>query len=171
MTGKTVNIINFENIETIYQRIPMTWSVKFREEFTTLPKVDLQTIARPIDLNDILRSIYATLDEDQEHLIILILNAAHAVAGYKVIASGSQDHVELEPRIIFRNALLLGAAKIIVAHNHPTGESTPSESDLRTTKKLVNAGNLLNLEVLDHVIWTGKETFSIREHSPDCFKP
>lgn len=171
MAGKTVNIINFENVETVYRWIPLTWSVKFREEFTTLPKVDLQTITRPIDLKDILRTIYATLDEDQEHLIILIANTAHAIAGYKVIASGSQDHVEVEARIVFRNALLLGAAKIIIAHNHPTGDSEPSGYDLQVTRKLVKAGDLLNLEVLDHIIWTGSDITSIREHHPDCFNP
>jgi DNA repair protein RadC len=169
MKKKTVNIINFENVETIYRWIPLTWNVKFREEFATLPRVDLQTITRPIDLKDICRTIYATLDEDQEHLVILIANVAHAIAGYKVIASGSQDHVEVEPRIIFRHALLLGAAKIIVVHNHPTGGSDPSERDLEITRKLVEAGELLNLEVLDHIIWTGSDVSSIRKHSPDCF--
>lgn len=171
MAGKIVNIINFENVETVYRWIPLTWSVKFREEFTTLPTVELQTITRPIDLKDILQTIYSTLDEDQEHLVILIANAAHAIAGYKVIASGGQDHVAVEPRIVFRNALLLGAAKIIVAHNHPTGESEPSAHDLQVTRNLVKAGDLLNLEVLDHVIWTGTDITSIRERSPDCFKP
>ena len=135
-----------------------------------MPTIELETITRPIDLKDICRTIYATLDEDQEHLVILITNAAHAIAGYKVIASGSQDHVEVEPRIIFRHALLLGAAKIIVVHNHPTGESEPSPHDINVTRKLVRAGDLLNLEVLDHVIWTGEEVSSIRKHSPDCFK-
>lgn len=79
-------------------------------------------------------------------------------------AQSGQDHVEVDARVVFRHALLLDAAKIVVVHNHPTGEGEPSPHDLRVTRRLVEAGTLLNLEVLDHVIWTGQDVVSIRKH-------
>lgn len=170
MSGKTINIINFKNMETIYTARDAWRSFHVLELVSNMPKVDLKTISRPFDLKDLLDKIFSTLDEDQEHLLLLVLNAAHEVRGFKVIASGGMDHVETDPRIIFRNALLLGAAKIIIAHNHPTGGAEPSNGDLGMTQQIAAAGRLLNLELLDHVIWTESELSSIREHSPDCFK-
>src|SRR5690606_4485051 len=136
MIKKTVNIINFENIETIYQKRLRTLTVKVREVYTAVPEMNLETVTRPFDLKDVLDTIYSTLDDDQEHLVLLIMNAAHELAGYKVIASGGQDHIHIDPRIVFRNALLLGAAKIMLAHNHPTGKTEPSRSDIEMTKKI-----------------------------------
>lgn len=169
MEKKTVNIINFENVETIYNTRNAWRSFHVLERSSNMPKVDLETVSRPYDLKDLLDQIFSTLDEDQEHLILLILNAAHEVRGFKVIASGGVDHVETDPRIVYRNALLLGATKIILAHNHPTGNAKPSNGDIKMTRQVAEAGKLLNLELLDHVIWTGQEVASIRRHSPDCF--
>lgn len=171
MKRKTVNIINFENVGTIYN-VRNAWrSFHVLEHSSNMPKVDLETVTRPYDMKDLLDQIFSTLDEDQEHLVLLILNAAHELRGFKVIASGGVDHVETDPRIVYRNALLLGATKIILAHNHPTGGGVPSKGDLRMTRQIAEAGKLLNLELLDHVIWTDSDVFSIRKHSPECFNP
>ncbi|HEX7046615.1 MAG TPA: JAB domain-containing protein [Gammaproteobacteria bacterium] len=170
MEKKTVNIINFENIETVYRKEKVNGAFRVLEFIAKMPKVELETITRPHDLKDLLDKIFATLEEDQEHLVLLILNAANEVRGYKVIASGGQNYVDMDPRVIFRNALLLGAANLILVHNHPTGKPTPSAHDLEVTKRVAEAGRILNVELLDHVIWTGEEVSSIREHAPDCFK-
>ncbi len=63
-------------------------------------------------------------------MFMLMLNLSGEVTGYKVLASEKQDSVEVDPKIVFRNALLLGAAGIILAHNHPSGNVEPSKNDL-----------------------------------------
>lgn len=68
------------------------------------------------------------------------------------IAKGQRDEVALQPNLVFEVALKEGAKRVIVAHNHPSGDPSPSEDDLTMTRKLVEAGLLMNIPVLDHVI-------------------
>jgi DNA repair protein RadC len=98
------------------------------------------------------RSIFATLDGDREHLVLLALDTQNAVCGYKVVATGGQAASIVDAKTLFRDALLLGAAGIIVAHNHPSGDPTPSREDLRLTRQLSEAGKLLDLRVHDHLV-------------------
>ncbi len=132
--------------------------------------VDIQTVGEPVDVWEILQVIYAKLDDDQEHLVLLILNISNEVTGYKLISSGSQDKSLVDPRILFRNALLLGAAKIILAHNHPSGQLKASKPDLVVTRRIVEAGEILNIEVIDHIIYTPKGFHSMKAEHPDLFQ-
>ncbi len=98
------------------------------------------------------RPIYATLDGDREHFVMLALDTQNAVRGFKVVATGGQAASVVDPKTLFRDALLLGAASLIVAHNHPSGDPTPSREDLRLTRQLSQAGKLLDLRVHDHLV-------------------
>lgn len=118
----------------------------------------------------ILQAIYATLDDDQEHFILLVLNAGNEITGFKVIASGSQDAAEIDTRIVFHNALLLGARNIMVAHNHPSGSLKPSPADWMTTERIVNAGKIVGVDCIDHIIFTSTGCLSLREKNPDLFE-
>ena len=120
-------------------------------------KVDSPKAAVPV-----LRQILAQLDADQEHFILLALDQKLAVTGFKVVSSGGMASTIVDPRIVFRSALLLGAASIIVGHNHPSGIATPSPEDRALTRRLVACGEMLDLSVLDHLI-LGRDVYSFAE--------
>lgn len=100
----------------------------------------------------ILQAIYRHLDADQEHFVVLCLNSRNRITGYKVAASGGQDQTTVDSKIVFRFALLFGAAAIIVAHNHPSGNTQPSQHDLDLTRLLALAAQTLALKLHDHII-------------------
>lgn len=108
------------------------------------------------DSNDqataILQQLFATLEPDQEHFLILGLNAKNAVLHYKLIASGGQTSAIIDPKLVFRHALLMGSTRIIISHSHPSGDPTPSAEDRSVTEALVRVGRDLDLPVLDHII-------------------
>jgi DNA repair protein RadC len=74
------------------------------------------------------------------------------VRGYKVVATGGQAATTVDAKTLFRDALLLGAAAVVLAHNHPSGDPTPSRDDLRLTRQLTEAGKLLDIRVHDHLV-------------------
>jgi DNA repair protein RadC len=87
-----------------------------------------------------------------ECLAVLLLNTRRRVKGHHIVSIGSQDSILVHPREVYRVAIATAAAALIVTHNHPSGESTPSEADIKVTRDLIRAGQLLRIEVLDHVI-------------------
>jgi DNA repair protein RadC len=87
-----------------------------------------------------------------ECLAVLLLNTRRRVKGHHLVSIGTQDTLLVHPREIFRVAIVTAACAVIVMHNHPSGESTPSEADIKVTRDLIRAGQLLKMEVLDHVI-------------------
>ena len=110
------------------------------------------TVDSPSAAVPVLRQILSQLDADQERFIVLALNTKLHVTGFKVIASGGMAGVEVDRRVLFRAALLLGATSVVVAHNHPSGDATPSAEDRALTRRLVAAGRMLDLQVHDRVI-------------------
>ena len=90
--------------------------------------------------------------EPYEHCTVLCLNIKGGVIAIQDISVGSSSASVVEPRSVFAPALLHNAASIIVAHNHPSGVSTPSKEDIDITKRLVEAGKILNIPVLDHIV-------------------
>jgi DNA repair protein RadC len=91
-------------------------------------------------------------DEPGEVFAILCLSTKHRVIAYHEVSRGTIDATLVHPREVFKAALLANAATIVLAHNHPSGEPTPSPDDLQLTRQLVAAGMLLGVEVLDHII-------------------
>lgn len=136
--------MNSYNIETI--KVKLNVSDNIPEKIT-----DSQTAV------NILLPIFATLDDDQEHFVILILDSASKVTGYKHLFSGGMNSSLIDMKIIFRNTLLMCGASIIAAHNHPSGNTNPSPEDLLLTIKIQEAGKTLDIRVLDHIIINTKE--------------
>lgn len=93
-----------------------------------------------------------TVSLEVEQFVVLLVNTRRRVKGHVVCASGTLDTILVHPREVFRAAIIGGAAAIIVMHNHPSGEPSPSEADIKVTRDLTRAGHLLKIEVLDHVI-------------------
>lgn len=91
-------------------------------------------------------------DPMKEHLVVLFVTTRRNIIGHNVVSMGTLDGVSAHPREVFRPAIVAAASAIIVMHNHPSGDPTPSEADVRTTRKLIQAGKVLEMEILDHVI-------------------
>ena len=103
-------------------------------------------------------------EKAQEEFYSLYLNTKNKIVGFEMVSKGTLNSSLVHPREVFKGALLANAHAIILAHNHPSGEVDPSHADKSVTEILVKAGQLLNVEVLDHVILgcTGSY-FSFRE--------
>ncbi|MCC7376095.1 MAG: hypothetical protein IT581_15660 [Verrucomicrobiales bacterium] len=91
-------------------------------------------------------------DPERECFVILLLNTRRRIKGHQLITIGTMDTVLVHPREVFRLAVMTNASAIILAHNHPSGDPTPSEADIRVTRDLIRAGQLLKIEVLDHIV-------------------
>jgi len=91
-------------------------------------------------------------DCERECLVVFILNTRRRIKGHYLVSIGTMDTILCHPREIFRLAVMASAAAIIICHNHPSGDATPSEADIKITRDLIRAGQLLKIEVLDHVI-------------------
>lgn len=99
-----------------------------------------------------------------EQFGVLSLDTRHRVVRASVLSVGTLDSSLVHPRDVFREAAAAGAAALVVFHNHPSGDPEPSEDDVRLTERLVAAGILMGIEVLDHVILADVKYFSFREH-------
>lgn len=165
-----LHLHDFTNVDTIYCTLLKTLQLKIKIQYLADPEIELQTIQSSYDIYKVLGVLFEALDEDQEHVLILILNVAQELTGYKLIASGTQEIVVFDNKKVFRSALLLGASAIIIAHNHPAGHLDPSEYDLKITKEAVGIGNALGLPVLDHIIYTPKGYTSLRHVAPEIFE-
>jgi proteasome lid subunit RPN8/RPN11 len=87
-----------------------------------------------------------------ECLVVLILNTRRKIKGHYFVSVGTMDTVLCEPKSVFRLAVMASAAGIIVMHNHPSGESSPSQADIQVTRDLIRGGQLLKIDVVDHVV-------------------
>jgi DNA repair protein RadC len=130
-----------------------------RRKDTPVTKVLKISCAR--DAYDILAPLMTDLHH--EEFWILILNRANFVKGKLMISKGGQSGTVVDPKIIFKAALDWNAASIILAHNHPSGNSKPSAEDLKVTKRLVEAGKMMDLPVLDHLIIADRLFFSFAD--------
>ena len=101
---------------------------------------------------------------DCECLVVLFMNTRRKVKGHQLVSIGILNQVLVHPREVFRTAIVTAAHSILVMHNHPGGESTPSDADLRMTRDLIRAGQLLKIELLDHIIVAPGNHTSLREH-------
>jgi DNA repair protein RadC len=87
-----------------------------------------------------------------ESFCVVCLNTRRRVMGHYIVSNGTLDTLLVHPRETFRGALIAGASAIICLHNHPSGDHTPSEADIKVTRDLVRAGQMLKIELLDHII-------------------
>lgn len=98
-----------------------------------------------------------------ENFVALFLNTRRRIKGFQIISQGTADTLLVHPREVFRVAIIVAAAAVIIMHNHPSGESSPSEADIKVTRDLIRAGQLLKMELLDHVIIGNQQRTSLRE--------
>lgn len=99
----------------------------------------------------------------QEHFVVITLNGANEVIETRIVTVGLLNHSLVHPREVFADAITDRAAAVICVHNHPSGTLEPSSQDLAITRQLVEAGDLLGIRVLDHLIVTGDGFVSLKE--------
>lgn len=112
---------------------------------------------------DILPLIARIANKKQEYFLCISLNGANEVIGNRVVTVGLLNTNQVHPREVFVDAISDRAASVILAHNHPSGILKPSPDDIATTRQLVDAGKILGISVLDHIIITKKGHLSFKE--------
>jgi len=111
-------------------------------------------------------------DDAREHFVAIYLDGRHRPIADSVVSIGTATASLVHPREVFQPAIALGACALLIGHNHPSGDPTPSAEDLEVTKRLAEAGRILGVNLLDHVVWARDGAFhSIRETHPDHLSP
>ena len=112
---------------------------------------------------DVLPLVSYIADKKQEYFICITLNGANEVIGNRVVTVGLLNTNQVHPREVFVDAISDRAASVVFAHNHPSGQLKASPDDITTTNQLVDAGKILGISVLDHIIITKKGHLSFKE--------
>ena len=130
-------------------------SIKMIKEASFLYQT--RTISSPKDAYEMIKEQLEGLDREQ--FIIACLNTKNEPTNITVVSVGSLNKAIVHPREVFKTAILSNAASIMAFHNHPSGETTPSQQDIQLTNRLYEAGELLGIKLLDHLI-IGDGTFT-----------
>lgn len=128
-----------------------------------ISRLKAQDAPRIVDPHGVRKRVLAIIEKnpEQEHFIAFLLNARQKILAERVIAVGALSQVDVHPRELFRDAIRMVAHSIIMAHNHPSGDTEPSAADYELTRRMIQAGKLLGIPVLDHVIVTDSATVSL----------
>ncbi len=142
-------------LEALRSNLSLLGELAMRYEVDRQPERpdDLPAINSPQDIYNLLGPEMSALA--QEQLRALLLNTRNRVVGQRVIYQGNVQSSIVRPAEVFRPAIIKSAPSIIISHNHPSGDPTPSPEDVNITRELVSAGKLLGIELLDHVIIAG----------------
>jgi len=114
--------------------------------------------------SDLVPHIRHYVDRKREHFLCASVNGANEIIDIRVVSIGLVDRSHVHPREVFADPLTDRASAVILAHNHPVGVLTPSEQDIETTKRLQQAGKIMGITVLDHIIFNSTEYFSFLEN-------
>lgn len=123
--------------------------------------VDGRKVMKPLDIAKLMREL--TENEKREIFVAFLLNTKNKILTAHVISIGSLNASIVHPREILKPAITHSAASIILAHNHPTGDPTPSREDIEFTRRFAKCGDLIGIEVLDHVVVGDKTHVSLKE--------
>jgi DNA repair protein RadC len=136
------------------------------------------TIGQATDAAAVFHGLFAQedrIDRDKEHFYVCHLDTRRHVSLVELVALGVLNHVTIHPRETFRRAVIVGSDSIIVGHNHPSGDVTPSDADITVTTRLFQAGDILQIPLLDHLVFTETAYYSFRnnkrEHYPILTNP
>ena len=138
-------------------------------EFKILNIRECQPMSEVADTPEIIASYWPNnipkadwFDPAKEAFVVIVLNTRRRIFGHNLVSLGSLDTCPVVPREVFKPAIGQSAACLILMHNHPSGDPTPSEADIKVTCDLIRAGQLLKIEVLDHVIIGNPSHTSLR---------
>jgi len=165
-------LVRFGNIKTISQAtieelsqikgIGLAKAAQIKACFELGRREELEPELKNFDIKDpeaVVKAIRASIkDKAKEHFKLILLNPRNKIIGISTISIGTLNASLVHPREVFKDAIVHSAASVVLAHNHPSGDPEPSEDDLKITKKLVDSGKILGIEVLDHIV-IGKNNF------------
>ena len=140
-----------------------SFKIKYMAEKPLSTKRDLLT--NPKRVISTFRSLLSEFDGGMsvEHFGAFFLNSQNELIGFKMFNTGTINQVAVYPRMIIHTALMIGAAGLILAHNHPSGHPDPSDNDKQLTRSINEAGRLFDIQCLDHVIVSANSYFSFLE--------
>lgn len=127
-------------------------------EFSSIPN---KKVTSPHDFFDLFSPVFK--DEPWEMFLVAWLSSANRVQGFELITKGNLNSSIVDPRGVFRAAIVANCANIILAHNHPSGNPEPSNEDISVTKKLIEAGKILDINIFDHIVFAGSSFTSFVE--------
>ena len=125
-------------------------------------KGELIPILQQTDVYELVKD--ELINSDREIFLSVMLTSRNHLIGVETVSIGSVNSAILSPREIFKGALLANAVSIILCHNHPSGDLSPSEEDIKITKRLIEVGELLGVKVLDHLIVSDQGCRTLRDH-------
>lgn len=131
-----------------------------RRVLTSNP-IQLPTIRKPEDVYDLLKASFQDLD--REHFKVVHLNTKNQVLKVETTAIGILSSSPVHPREVFKEAIKMSSAGLILTHNHPSGDPTPSQDDLLLTRRLYDAGEILGIRIIDHLIFGDSRYLSLKE--------
>ncbi|MCX5814171.1 MAG: JAB domain-containing protein [Proteobacteria bacterium] len=134
-------------------RVNLTWDSKEHEEIE---------INKPADIYRIVRD--ELVNADREIFLSVLLTAHNTIIGIEKVGIGGLYSCTVSARELFKSAILANASSIVLCHNHPSGDLTPSDQDRKITEKLKEAGKLLGITILDHIIITNKGYTSLDDN-------
>lgn len=143
----------------LFQHLPLYTTRLVRERDFTFPARD--QLCAPQDVAAVLSEYFN--DRDREEFLVCLLDTANTLIGLSCVSVGGLAASIVEPRQVFKIAILSNAAAIVLAHNHPSGNPEPSREDIRITRQLVEAGKLMGVPVHDHLILTDHGYTSLAE--------
>lgn len=136
-------------------------SIELGKRLAVLSPARRTAITAPSDVARLL--MLKMRDLDREHFKALILNIKNEVLKIVDVSVGSLNSSIVHPRELYKSAIRASGARLIIVHNHPSGDPTPSDEDIRLTRRLVEAGSILGIELLDHVIFGDGRFLSLKE--------
>jgi len=141
--------------------------VSFERVVLVKEKVGRYELPKKIDSPDraykAITAITSVEEEAQEVFGVLILNTKHKIVAVHEVSRGTLNNSIIHPREVFKPAVLHNAAAIICFHNHPSGDTEPSKDDIEATKRLIEAGKIMGIEILDHIIVGDDRYVSLKE--------
>ena len=164
MTGKKTTTKDAALMDALRSNLHLLGEIAMRyqvETQTERPTGDLPAINCPEDVRRLLGPEMAPLA--QEQLRVLLLNTKNQVIGQRVIYQGNVNSAIVRPAEVLRPAVIEAVPSIIISHNHPSQDPTPSPEDAAITRELAQAGKLLGIELLDHIVIGGEKFVSLKE--------
>jgi DNA repair protein RadC len=127
------------------------------------PKIARATTPRLSSAQDVYEALTDLRAEDREHFVAFDLDVRHRIIARRVVHVGTLTSVDVHPREVFKPAIVNSAAAIIIAHNHPSGDPSPSRQDIELTERLRETGTLVGIAILDHVVVAAEGYVSFAE--------
>jgi DNA repair protein RadC len=141
---RTVKGVGFDKAATVHA------AFEIAKRFASAKRRESPVLDHPEAIAALLRDEAGTASV--EKLQVLLLNTRRRLIRVETVSEGLLDQILVHPREVFRPAIVANAHAVIVVHNHPSGDPTPSEADIRVTRDLIRSGRLLKIELLDHII-------------------